>query len=278
MKVMVTGANGQLGYDVINELNERGHEVTGVDVDDMDVVDEEAVRRVIIGAQPDAVIHCAAYTAVDAAEDNRERCLEVNVKGTGNIVNACREADAKLVFISTDYVFDGTKKEPWVETDEGNPLSVYGDSKFQAERLVRQGMEKHFIVRVSWLFGENGNNFVKTMLKIGAKGISPNVVADQTGSPTYTRDLCVLLADMVVTERYGVYHATNEGYCSWYDFAKAIYDLAGMEVDVSPVDTSQYPAKARRPLNSRLSKDKLEKAGFQRLPHWKDALGRFLAL
>lgn len=276
MKVLVTGVKGQLGYDVADELAKRGVEVVGVDVDEMDITDEAAVQRVILGAAPDAVIHCAAYTAVDAAEDNEEMCRRVNADGTRYIANMCKRLDIKMLYISTDYVFGGQGTRPWEPDDERNPLSVYGQTKYEGELAVQNALDKYFIVRITWTFGVNGKNFVKTMLRLAEKGSSIRVVNDQYGSPTATADLAVLLSDMIETEKYGIYHATNEGICTWYEFTCEIFRQAGIDIEVVPVTTEEYNAKAKRPANSRMSKEKLDANGFKRLPPWQDALTRYL--
>lgn len=277
MKVLVTGVKGQLGYDVMNELKKRGIEGIGVDVDEMDITDASACKKVIKEICPNAVIHCAAYTAVDAAEDNEELCRKVNADGTRNIAEVCRELDCKMMYISTDYVFDGKGTRPWEPDDNRTPLNVYGQTKYEGELAVEELLEKFFIVRIAWVFGVNGKNFIRTMIRLGKEHGAVSVVDDQVGSPTYTYDLARLLVDMIVTEKYGRYHATNEGLCSWYEFACEIFRQAGMdEVQVTPVDSSTFAAKAARPSNSRMSKDKLEANGFERLPSWQDALGRFL--
>lgn len=276
MKILVTGVKGQLGYDVVNELAERGIETIGVDIEEMDITDAASVERVIRDVAPDAVIHCAAFTAVDAAEENEELCRKVNVDGPRNIAKVCRALDIKMIQISTDYVFEGTGERPWEPEDECRPKSVYGRTKYEGELAVRELLDKYFIVRIAWVFGINGKNFVKTMLNLAKSHDTLTVVNDQFGSPTYTYDLAKLLADMVVTEKYGIYHATNEGNCSWYEFACAIFKEAGVEVNVIPVTSEEYGAKANRPANSRMSKAKLTENGFQRLPEWKDALGRYV--
>ncbi len=276
MKVFVTGVKGQLGFDVVNELNKRGHEAVGVDIDEMDITDKESVNRVIKAAAPDAVIHCAAYTAVDAAEDNEELCRNVNAKGTEYIAGVCRELDIKMMYISTDYVFNGQGTRPWEPDDERAPLNVYGQTKYEGELAIEENLTKYFTVRIAWVFGVNGKNFIKTMLNLGKTHDKLTVVADQTGSPTYTYDLARLLVDMVETEKYGRYHATNEGECTWYEFACEIFRQAGMDVKVEPVGSDQYPAKAKRPANSRMNKEKLEENGFLPLPSWQDALKRYL--
>ena len=273
MKVLVTGAKGQLGTDLMNELAKRGIEGIGVDVEEMDITDAEACRRVIKASGADAVIHCAAYTAVDAAEDNVELCRRINGEGTRNVAQAC---NVKLMYISTDYVFDGQGTRPWEPDDERHPLNVYGQTKYEGELAVEELSDKYFIVRIAWVFGVAGKNFIKTMLRLGKERGAVSVVDDQVGSPTYTHDLARLLVDMIQTDKYGRYHATNEGLCSWYEFAKEIFRQAGMDVPVTPVSSSEFPAKATRPSNSRMSKEKLSDNGFERLPAWQDALGRFL--
>ena len=280
MKVLVTGVKGQLGYDVVNELTKRGIEAVGVDIQEMDITDAASVEKVIGEAAPDAVVHCAAYTAVDAAEDNVEICRKVNADGTQNIANVCKKLDCKMVYISTDYVFDGEGTRRWEPEDERHPLNVYGQTKYEGELAVQNTLEKYFIVRISWVFGVNGKNFIKTMLRVGKERGAVSVVDDQIGSPTYTYDLARLLVDMIQSDKYGRYHATNEGLCSWYDFAVEIFKQAGMDVKVTPVSTAEYtaayPGQAKRPMNSRISKEKLSDNGFERLPSWQDAVGRYL--
>lgn len=276
MRILVTGVKGQLGHDMVNELTKRGHIPIGVDVEEMDITDAAAVEKEMKKEPLDAVIHCAAYTAVDAAEDHQEICMQVNAEGTRNIARVCQELDIKMVYISTDYVFDGEGERPWEPDDPRNPLNVYGESKYQGELAVEEYLEKYFIVRIAWVFGVNGKNFIKTMLRLSENQKEINVVNDQTGSPTYTYDLAVLLADMVETEKYGKYHATNEGLCTWYEFATEIFKQAGVEVKLNPVSSEEFPAKAKRPHNSRMDKSKLTKNGFLRLPSWQDALKRYL--
>ena len=277
MKVLVTGIGGQLGHDVVRELERRGHEVVGVGRGEMDITDAGKVREVIGACAPDAVIHCSAYTAVDRAEEESDLCRQVNVEGTKYIASACAKLDCKMIYISTDFVFSGEGERPWETEDEAGPINVYGKTKDEGELEVKSRLDKYFIVRISWVFGWNGNNFVKTMLRIGKENGAVKVVADQMGSPTYTQDVAVLLADMVQTERYGVYHASNEGFCSWYEFAKEIFRAAEMhEVSVTPITSDEFPTKAKRPFNSRMSKEKLIKEGFNKLPSWQDALGRYM--
>ncbi len=279
MKILVTGVNGQLGHDVMNELAKRGIEGVGTDVDNMDVTDAAACQRVIKEVGPDAVMHCAAYTAVDAAEENVDLCRRINADGTRNIAAVCKELDIPMMYISTDYVFDGQGTRPWEPDDERHPLNVYGQTKYEGELAVEELLEKYFTIRIAWVFGVNGKNFIKTMLRLGKERGKVSVVNDQIGSPTYTYDLARLLVDMILTDKYGRYHATNEGLCSWYEFACEILKKAGMDdVQVTPVTSAEFPAKAARPSNSRMSKEKLTENGFERLPSWQDALERYLKL
>ena len=281
-KILVTGINGQLGYDCLRELKERGYtNVVGADIEALDITDKNAVDVFISSCKPDVVMHNAAWTAVDKAEQFPEQVYKVNALGTKYIAEACKTVGAKLVYISTDYVFDGKGEGLYEVDDKRNGLSVYGKTKAEGEDFVTQILDKYFIVRISWVFGKNGNNFVKTMLRLAHAGKTElNVVNDQIGSPTYTRDLAVLLCDMIQTEKYGVYHATNEGVCSWYDFATEIFKQAGLNVRVNAVSTAEYlksvAQQAERPLNSRLSKKSLEEAGFKKLPDWQSALKRYL--
>ena len=277
MKVLVTGVKGQLGYDVVRELQKRGHEAVGVDIDEMDITDAAAVERVITQTKPEAVIHCSAYTAVDRAEDDIEICRRVNVDGTENIAKICKKIDCKMLYLSTDYIFSGDGERPWEPDDEASPLNAYGQSKYDGELALKKYVDKYFIVRISWVFGINGNNFIKTMLRLGRENGAVKVVDDQIGSPTYTYDLARLLVDMIESDRYGAYHATNEGICSWYEFAKEIFRAAGMnDVSVTPVKSGEFPVKAKRPKNSRMSKEKLVANGFSLLPAWQDAVARYI--
>ncbi len=299
MKVFVTGVNGQLGHDVMNELYKRGYEATGSDIADtyvgindfspvttmpyvkLDITDTEEVNRVISGLEADVVIHCAAWTAVDMAEDDDkvELVRNVNAHGTENIAKACKNIDAKMIYISTDYVFDGQGTTPWSpDCKDYKPLNVYGQTKLEGELAVSSILDKYFIVRIAWVFGLNGKNFIKTMINVGKSHDEVRVVNDQIGTPTYTLDLSRLLVDMIKTEKYGYYHVTNEGgYISWYDFTKEIYKQYGLDAKVIPVTTEEYGlSKAKRPFNSRLDKSKLIENGFKPLPTWQDALRRYL--
>ena len=276
MKLLVTGVKGQLGYDVCKVLSARGIEHRGVDIEDFDITNVQATHDYIAAYRPDGVIHCSAWTAVDRAEDELEKVRAVNAEGSRNIASVCKEIGAKLVYISTDYVFPGTGERFYEPDDPTGPLGAYGVTKLEGEQAVQALLERYFIVRVSWVFGKNGNNFVRTMLRLAETKSELNVVCDQIGSPTYTADLAPLLCDMVVTDKYGIYHATNEGICSWAEFAEEIFRLAGKRVKVNPVPTSEYPTRAVRPLNSRMSKAKLEEMGFSRLPDWHNALVRYL--
>lgn len=278
MKILVTGYKGQLGYDVVNEATSRGIEAIGVDIDEMDITNQEQVNTVIKSGNYDAVVHCAAWTAVDKAEEPElfETVKKVNATGTKYIADVCEELDIPLMYFSTDYVFDGEGTTPWNEYDERHPLNVYGLTKAQGEEFVEK-LKKHFIIRIAWVFGKNGNNFIKTMLRLGKERGAVSVVNDQVGNPTYTYDLAKLVVDMIQTDKYGKYHATNSGdFISWYDFACEIFKQAAMDVKVTPVDSNQFPAKAKRPKNSRMNQTELDKNGFNRLPAWQDALGRYL--
>ena len=276
MRILVTGVKGQLGHDVMNELAKRGHTGIGVDVEEMDITHAKKVNEVIRASEVEAVIHCAAYTAVDAAEDQVELCRKINAEGTENIAKVCKELDIKMMYISTDYVFDGEGTCPWEPDDERHPLNVYGLTKYEGELAVEKYLDKFFTIRIAWVFGVNGKNFIKTMLKLSETHDELNVVDDQIGSPTYTYDLAVLLVDMIETEKYGRYHATNEGLCSWYEFACEIFRQAGRDVKVNPVSSDEFPTKAKRPHNSRMDKSKLTENGFTPLPAWQDALKRYL--
>lgn len=277
MKVLVTGITGQLGHDVAGCLEARGVECIGAGRDDFDITDSRKTERFISGCRPDAVVHCAAYTNVNKAEEEQELCRMVNAEGAANIARACKALDAKLVYISTDYVFAGTGSQFYLPGDSAGPVSTYGRTKYEGELAVAAELSKYFIVRISWVFGKNGNNFVKTMLRLGRERQEVKVVCDQFGSPTYTKDLAPLICDMLETDKYGTYHATNEGVCSWAEFAAEIFRQAGLPAKAVPIPAAEYPSPAARPENSRLSKQCLEDAGFYRLPDWKDALSRYLA-
>ncbi len=276
MKVLVTGVKGQLGYDVMKVLHERNIDCLGADIEEFDITDHQATENFIEEYKPDVVIHCSAYTAVDKAEDNYDVCNAVNAQGPRNIAAVCKKIDAKMVYISTDYVFPGTGETAYEVDDPKAPLSVYGKTKLAGEEAVQEILNKYFIVRIAWVFGKNGNNFIRTMLRLSKDHQEINVVCDQVGSPTYTADLAPLLCDMIETEKYGIYHATNEGYCSWAEFAEAIFKEAGCNTKVNFITSDQYPAKAPRPFNSRMSKTSLDHNGFKRLPTWQDALARYL--
>lgn len=277
MKVLVTGYKGQLGYDVVKELTLRGFESVGTDLQDFDITDRDATLGFIRNYAPDVIVHCAAYTAVDKAEDDIEMCRKVNVDGSENLAIAAKELDAAMLYVSTDYVYGGNGEAPFEVTDPTDPQSVYGRTKLEGEKAVCRNVNKHFIVRTSWVFGINGNNFVRTMLRLGAERDELRVVADQIGSPTYTPDLARLICDLIVTDKYGIYHGTNEKYCSWAEFAEAIMKLGNRKAKIKHIPSSEYPAKARRPLNSRLSKACLDNAGIKRLPTWQNALERYIA-
>lgn len=288
MKVLVTGVKGQLGHDVVNELTKRGHEAVGVDIEEMDITDAVSVDQVLNEIKPDAVIHCAAWTAVDDAEDDdkRDKVHLVNAVGTESIAKVCKKLDCKLMYISTDYVFNGEGTNFWEPDDlDRQPLNVYGQTKYEGEIAIESILDKYFIVRIAWVFGINGKNFIKTMLNLGKNHDKLTVVNDQIGSPTYTYDLARLLVDMIETDKYGRYHATNEGICSWYEFACEIFKQAAAmgrseydseHLTVEPVTSDHYPSKAKRPSNSRMSKEKLTENGFDRLPTWQNAVKRYL--
>ena len=275
MKFLVTGVSGQLGHDIVKELINRGYtNYIAPTVKEMDITDKIVVENIMSSYKPDVIFHCAAYTAVDKAEENKEICYNVNVNGTKNIVEAAKKNGAKVVYISTDYVFDGSKVDIYVEEDKTNPINYYGYTKLCGEKLVEE-LDKYLIVRISWAFGINGNNFIKTMLNLSETKNKLSVVSDQIGSPTYTEDLSKLLIDMVERNKTGLFNATNQGYCSWYEFAKYIFEINNKDVIVDPILTKDYKTIAKRPLNSRLSKDKLELEGLNRLPDWKDATKRY---
>ena len=277
MNILVTGANGQLGNEMQVLARENlQHTYFFTDVQELDICDEQAVYAYVSEHKIDIIVNCAAYTAVDKAEDNVELCDKLNNIAPGYLARAAQANGAAMIQVSTDYVFDGEGTRPWEPEDERHPLNVYGQTKYEGELAVQNTLEKYFIVRISWVFGVNGKNFIKTMLNLGKTHDHLTVVNDQFGSPTYTYDLARLLVDMVLTDKYGIYHATNEGICNWYEFACEIFRQAGMKVDVAPVPASEYPTKAKRPENSRMSKAKLTENGFVRLPSWQDALERYL--
>lgn len=276
MKILVTGFTGQLGYDVVKYGRKSGLEMIGVGSEDFDITNKDDVFYYVKKHRPDSIIHCAAYTAVDKAEDDKETCWNVNVEGTKNLVKAAKKLDAKFMYISTDYVFNGQGEKPYKETDEPKPIGYYGFTKLKGEEVVKEHLEKWFVIRISWVFGINGNNFVKSMLRLAESRKEINVVSDQIGSPTYTADLARLLIEMIQSNKYGIYHATNEGFCSWADFAKEIFKQAKYEVKVNPISTEEYPTRAIRPKNSRLSKEKLVDNGFTPLPSWQDAIKRYI--
>ncbi|MFZ7133397.1 MAG: dTDP-4-dehydrorhamnose reductase [Eubacteriales bacterium] len=276
MKFLVTGYHGQLGYDVIQQLNSSNYSCFGASREDFDITDEFETKQFIRNYKPDAVIHCAAYTSVDKAEVEKALCYRVNVLGTRHIAQICKDINIKLLYISTDYVFNGMGEEPFKPADTPHPINYYGLTKYKGELEVLKYCDKAFIIRVSWLFGINGNNFVKTMLRLAKEKKVIHVVCDQIGSPSYTQDVAKLISDMISTDKYGVYHAVNQGYCSWYEFAREIFDLTNTPSSVNPIKAKEYPTIAIRPYNSRLSTEKLKMAGFTRLPHWRNALVRYL--
>ena len=276
MKILVTGYTGQLGYDVVREGTSRGLEMIGIGSKDLDITNALLVDQYFREVKPDAIIHCAAYTAVDKAEDDKETCWNVNVEGAKYLAKAAKEANAKFMYISTDYVFNGEGETPFAETDLTNPVGYYGQTKSEGEKAVQFLLEEYFIVRISWVFGMNGNNFVKSMLRLAETRDELNVVGDQVGSPTYTFDLSRLLIDMIQTDKYGIYHASNEGFCSWAEFAKEIFQQSGKSVKVNAITTEEYPTRAVRPKNSRMSKQKLIDNGFEPLPKWQESLNHYL--
>lgn len=276
MKIIVTGVNGQLGFDVVRELKLRGYQnIYGIDIEDLDITNQNDVNDFFREKKPNLIIHCAAYTTVDKAEENRDFCMNVNLNGTRYLIDQAIMYDAKFVYISTDYVFDGEKNSPYEIDDQPNPKSVYGQSKYFGE-LETMKHDKYFIVRTSWVFGKNGTNFIKTMLRLSKEKKELNIINDQLGSPTYTYDLSKLLVDLIETDKYGIYHGTNEGICTWYEFAKKIFELSKIMTTVHPILSAEYPMKAKRPNNSVLSKESLYSNGFKGLPYWEDALKRYL--
>lgn len=275
--ILVTGSNGQLGFDVTKELQKRKLEYVGSVRSDFDITSYDEVEGYILNLKPECIIHCAAYTAVDKAEDEKEICYKINVLGTENIAKVCKKVNAKIIYISSDYVFDSSGNMPHQINEAANPLSVYGKSKYKGELKVKEYLDKYFIVRTSWVFGANGNNFVKTMLRLGNERSSINVVSDQIGSPTYTVDLAKLLCDMALSEKYGTYHGTNEGFCSWAQFAEKIMKIANLNCKINYIKTEEYKTKAVRPLNSKLSKENILENGFEMLPCWESGLERYLS-
>jgi len=276
LKFMVTGVNGQLGHDVMMKLKSLKLDVIAPSRDELDLTNKDQVKKYIIKEKADVIIHCAAYTAVDKAEDEKDLCYLVNVEGTRAVAEAAKEINAKVVYVSTDYVFDGLGQEPHSEEKEPNPINYYGYTKEQGEKIVRELIDKHFIVRTSWVYGLNGNNFVRTMLKLAESRNEINVVSDQIGAPTYTKDLAEFVVKLVQTNSYGTYHGVNEGYCSWHKFAISIFEKSVIDMKVNPISSDDYPTKAKRPLNSRLSKENSDKSGIDRMPHWEDAITRFI--
>lgn len=274
--ILVTGSNGQLGYDVIKELKNRGIDFIGTSRSDFNLTDYEDAEKYILNIKPECIIHCAAYTNVNKAEDEKELCYKVNIDGTENIAKICNKLNAKMIYISTDYVFDGTKDSEYEVNDKPNPLSVYGNSKYEGELKVKENLDKYFIVRTSWVFGRHGNNFVKTMLRLGKEKDSIDVVCDQIGSPTYTVDLAKLLCDMALSNNYGIYHASNEGFCSWAEFAEEIMKQAELNCEINYIKSNEYKTKAVRPLDSKLSKKSILDNGFESLPKWTLALKKLL--
>lgn len=274
--IIVTGAKGQLGGDVCRELEKRNISYKGIDKDDLDITDEAAVKEFFSANSAEALIHCAAYVAVDKAEDERDLCFAINENGTKNLANECKRYGLKMLYVSTDYVFGGDGEAPFLPDYKKSPLGAYGLSKSKGEDAVTSTLEKYFILRTSWVFGEKNTNFIATMLSLAESRNQINVVSDQVGSPTYAKDLAVLICDMIATERYGVYHGTNEGFCSWYDLAVKAFEIADKSITVTPVTSKEYPTRAVRPLNSRLSKKCLTDNGFEKLPCWESAVERYL--
>ncbi|CAG7613315.1 dTDP-4-dehydrorhamnose reductase [Paenibacillus solanacearum] len=277
MKILVTGYTGQLGFDVVREGLIRGFDMNGIGSKDLDIINEQEVYSFVNRMRPDAIIHCGAYTAVDRAEEDRRTCWNVNVEGTKYLALAAKNVRAKFMYMSTDYVFDGKSETPYKESDMPTPINYYGLTKYEGEKVVESLLTNYFIVRISWVFGMNGNNFVKNMLRLSESHDEINVVGDQFGSPTYTCDLARLLIDMIQGDKFGLYHVTNEGYCSWAEFASEIYRLSNKTVKVNAISTEQYPTRAARPKNSRLSKQLLVDNGFKLLPRWQDALKQFIS-
>ena len=274
--ILVTGSTGQLGSDVVKELLKRGYSTLSPNRSELNLCSEDSIRNYILNSNCEAIVHCAAYTQVDKAEDEKDLCIKINATATKHIVKCAKILDIPMIYISTDYVFDGTKDGEYTENDETNPINIYGESKLAGEKYVQEILDKYYIVRTSWVFNINGKNFIETMLRLSKANNQLSIVNDQIGSPTYTKDLSRLLVDMLETSKYGLYHATNEGYCSWYEFADTIFKLANINIDIKAINSNEYASRAKRPLNSKLSKDKLIEYGFKPLPHWEDALKDYL--
>ena len=274
--ILVTGSTGQLGSDVVKELLKRGYSTLSPNRSEFNLCGEDSIRNYILNSNCEAIVHCAAYTQVDKAEDEKDLCIKINATATKHIVKCAKILDITMIYISTDYVFDGTKDGKYTENDETNPINIYGESKLAGEKYVQEILDKYYIVRTSWVFNINGKNFIETMLRLSKANNQLSIVNDQIGSPTYTKDLSRLLVDMLETSKYGLYHATNEGYCSWYEFADTIFKLANINIDIKAINSNEYASRAKRPLNSKLSKDKLIEYGFKPLPHWEDALKDYL--
>ena len=274
--ILVTGSTGQLGSDVVKELLKRGYSTLSPNRSELNLCSEDNIRNYILNSNCEAIVHCAAYTQVDKAEDEKDLCIKINATATKHIVKCAKILDIPMIYISTDYVFDGTKDGEYTENDETNPINIYGESKLAGEKYVQEILDKYYIVRTSWVFNINGKNFIETMLRLSKANNQLSIVNDQIGSPTYTKDLSRLLVDMLETSKYGLYHATNEGYCSWYEFAYTIFKLANINIDIKAINSNEYASRAKRPMNSKLSKDKLIEYGFKPLPHWEDALKDYL--
>lgn len=274
--ILVTGSTGQLGSDVVKELLKRGYSTLSPNRSEFNLCSEDNIRNYILNSNCEAIVHCAAYTQVDKAEDEKDLCIKINATATKHIAKCAKILDIPMIYISTDYVFDGTKDGEYTENDETNPINIYGESKLAGEKYVQEILDKYYIVRTSWVFNINGKNFIETMLRLSKANNQLSIVNDQIGSPTYTKDLSRLLVDMLETSKYGLYHATNEGYCSWYEFADTIFKLANINIDIKAINSNEYASRAKRPLNSKLSKDKLIEYGFKPLPHWEDALKDYL--
>ena len=274
--ILVTGSTGQLGSDVVKELLKRGYSTLSPNRSEFNLCSEDNIRNYILNSNCESIVHCAAYTQVDKAEDEKDLCIKINATATKHIAKCAKILDIPMIYISTDYVFDGTKDGKYTENDETNPINIYGESKLAGEKYVQEILDKYYIVRTSWVFNINGKNFIETMLRLSKANNQLSIVNDQIGSPTYTKDLSRLLVDMIETNKYGLYHATNEGYCSWYEFADTIFKLANINIDIKAINSNEYASRAKRPLNSKLSKDKLIEYGFKPLPHWEDALKDYL--